>query len=82
MATFTAVISGVGRPRRSSIGGVALKSLIIMVGPIMARCRQASMRCSRNVSVALLNKTCTLMTFRCQVGPTSSYAPRRPSMPR
>ena len=33
-----------------------------------------------NVSVASPNGMCTLMTFSCQVGPTSSYAARRPSI--
>ena len=40
------------------------------------------MRCSRNVSVASPKGTCTLMRFSCYVGPTSSYAARRPSTPR
>ena len=40
------------------------------------------MRCSRNVSVASAKGTCTLMTFSCHVGPTSSYAASWPSRPR
>ena len=82
MAICTAVSSGVCRPPRSSADGAALKSPMMTVGPIMASCRQASMRCSRNVSVASPKGTCTLMTFSCHVGPTSSYAARRPSTPR
>ena len=82
MASRTAMSVAVGGPVRSSSVGAAFRSPMMMVGARRERRGYARLRASRKSLASSPNGPCVSSTLSCHLGPTHSYAPRRPSIPR
>ena len=82
MASWTALLVAVGGPVRSSSVGAVFRSPMMMVGARRERQQYARLRASRKSLVSSPNETCVRRTFSCHLGPTHTYALRRPSTPR
>ena len=82
MAFRTAMLMAVGGPVRLLSMGAAFRSPMMMVGARRERRRYARLRVSRKSLIYSPNGTCVSSTFSFHLGPTHSYAPRRPSTPR